>query len=98
MEQSPGISAGLSAACCTCSHCFNLLFFMFKILMLAYLRLCSPFSDKRAAVIRKQLSRQPDGQGYAPGTSSPSSVLLLAVRFSPSVTVQTSDKADFSPG
>jgi len=29
-------------------------------------------------VIRKQLSHQPDFQGCTPGTSSPSSVLLLA--------------------
>lgn len=79
MEQSSGINAGLSATCCTCSHCFNLLFFVFKILMLVYWHLCSPF-DKRVALIGKQLSHQPDFQGYTPGTSSPSSVFLLAVR------------------
>lgn len=79
MEQSSGINAGLSATCCTCSHCFNLLFFMFKILMLVYWHSCSPF-DKRVALIGKRLSHQPDFQGYTPGTSSPSSVFLLAVR------------------
>lgn len=64
-----------------------------QILTLTYLYLCSPFSDKRVALIRKQLSHQPDFQGYTPGTSSPSSILGSEV--SPSVTVQTSGNADF---
>lgn len=96
MEQSPGINAGLSATCCTCSHCFNLLFFMFKILMLVYWHSCSPF-DKRVGSDRKAAFPSAWFSGLHTRHFQSQLCFRLGSEVSPLVTVQTSDKADF-PG
>lgn len=96
MEQSLGKSAGLSATCCTCSHCFKLLFFMFKILMLTCLHICTPFndraregSDQKAAFPLVWFSGLHIRHCQSQLCSAPGSDVT------PSLTVQTFGKADF---